>query len=72
MSISSRSAAREFERLPNFKYNVLKWDSAFTLELDAAKIADKIKKRFKWNLLIIQFPGNNSVGTDVYLPQEWI
>ncbi len=46
--------------------------SAFTLGLNTTKITDKIKKWFKWNFLIIQFPGKNSVGADVYLPQEWI
>ncbi len=47
MFISSRSGAKGLERSLCFKYNVLKWDSAFTLGLNAAKITDKIKKRFK-------------------------
>ncbi len=46
MSISSRGGAKGLERLPCFQYNVLKWDSAFALGLNAAKMTDKIKKRF--------------------------
>ncbi len=46
MSVSSRSGATGLERLPRFKYNVLKWDSAFTVRLNAANITDKIKKCF--------------------------
>ncbi len=40
---SSRSRAKGLERLPCFEYNVLKWNSAFTLELNTAKITDKTK-----------------------------
>ncbi len=70
--ISSRSGARGLERLSCFKYNILKWDGAFTLGINTAKITDKIKKCFKWNMLIIQFPEKKVVGAYVYHPQEWI
>ncbi len=45
MSISSGSGAGDLKDC--FKYNVVKWDSAFTFGLNAAKITDKIKKSFK-------------------------
>ncbi len=45
MSISCRSKARGLLRLPCLKqYNVLKWESRFTLRLSAAKNMDNIKK----------------------------
>ncbi len=51
MSISSRSRAKGLERLLRFKYNILKWDSVFTLGLNAAKITDKIKKTLQIKLV---------------------
>ncbi len=48
MFISIRSGAWGLERLTCFKYHiVLKWESRFTLRLNAAKITDCIKKLFK-------------------------
>ncbi len=42
-STSFTSGARVLQRLPCFKYyNVLKWNSRFTLGLDATKITDYI------------------------------
>ncbi len=69
MSISPRRGARLIQRLPCLKYyyDVLKWETKFTLELNDAKNADYLKKIFKW----IKFPTKNLVGTHVYLPQEW-
>ncbi len=47
MSISTRSGARGLQKLPCFKYyNVLKWESRFTLGY-AVKITDYIEKCFK-------------------------
>ncbi len=48
MPIFPGSEANGFQRLPSLKYyDALKWESIFTLELDAAKITDYIKKRIK-------------------------
>ncbi len=45
MSISPKSGGKGLQRLPCFNYyNVLKWESRFTLRLDAAKITDISKK----------------------------
>ncbi len=48
LSIFPGSAARELQRLIYLKYcYVLKWESRFTIGLNAAKNTDYIKKRFK-------------------------
>ncbi len=47
MSISPTNEARWLQRLSSSKYNVLKWESRFTLGLDAAKNIHYIKKCFK-------------------------
>ncbi len=48
MSISLKSRARGLQRLQCSKYYyVLKWESKFTLVLNAAKIIDYNKKFFK-------------------------
>ncbi len=48
ISISLRSRARWLQILPFLKYfNVLEWESRFTLGLNAAKNTDYIKKSFK-------------------------
>ncbi len=48
MSILLSSRAGGLERLPYLKFcNALKRDIIFTLEGDAAKITDYIKKHFK-------------------------
>ncbi len=49
ISISRRSRGRGLQRLSFLKYyyNVLEWESRFTLEMDAAKITDYIRKFFK-------------------------
>ncbi len=45
ISIFPRSGARGLERLPSLKYyNVLKWESRFTLGLNDAESAHYIKK----------------------------
>ncbi len=49
-----------------------KWESRFTLlGLDPAKDTHYIQKCFGWELLGIEFPTSESVGTSVYLTQEW-
>ncbi len=73
MSISSRSGDRELQRLP-----CLKWESRFTLGLNAVKNATYIKKL---QIKIVQnsisykktqrFPTINSVGAYLYQPQKW-
>ncbi len=66
------SGSRRLKRLPCLKYyNAQQWESTFTRGLNAAKITDKIKQRFKLKLSLIQFPTKNSVGSYVYLLQEW-
>ncbi len=41
MSYLPQEGGRVLERLPSLKYyNVLKWESKFTLTLNAAKISD--------------------------------
>ncbi len=49
MSVSHRSGAKRKQRLQSLKYyyNVLKWESRFTLGLDAAKNTHYIKTCFK-------------------------
>ncbi len=48
MYISPRSGAMGLQRLPCSKYyNVLKWESRFTLGHNAAKNMDYMKKCFK-------------------------
>ncbi len=48
MSTSPRSGASGLQRLSCFiYYNVLKWESIFTLGLDIDKITDFIAKRFE-------------------------
>ncbi len=48
MSISLQSGAMGLQRLIYFNYfNVLKWKSRFSLELNAAKNMDYMRKRFK-------------------------
>ncbi len=42
MSFSSKSGARRFQRLI-FWYNILKWESKFTLGLNTAEIINIIK-----------------------------
>ncbi len=53
------------------KYNVLKWKSRFTVELNAAENTSYIKKYFKYKLLNMKFPTKKSAGACVYLCQEW-
>ncbi len=48
-------------------YNVLKWESRFTLKLKAAINTDYIKEFFKRKLLRIKFPAKNSVDAYYYL-----
>ncbi len=50
-------------------YNVLVWESRFTLGLNASKSTDCIEKCFKQKLYKIKFPLKNSVGAYVYFPQ---
>ncbi len=46
--ILTRNGAKGFERWPRFKYyTVQKLESKFTLEFNAPKITDYIRKRFK-------------------------
>ncbi len=48
MPIFPKSGAKGLQKLPFSKYyKVLKWESRFTLGLNAAENADHIKKRFK-------------------------
>ncbi len=53
MSISPVSGTVELQRLQCLKYyyNVLKWESKFSLGLNAAKITDYIKKWLKQKLI---------------------
>ncbi len=69
MSISPRSRGRGALKIAIFE--ILEWESKFTLGLNAAKNTNFIKKGFKWKLFRIQFPTKNSVGAYVYLSQEW-
>ncbi len=55
----------------NTAYNALKWESIFTLGLNAAKSTNYIEKCFKQKLLRIKFPIKNSTEAYLYLPQEW-
>ncbi len=49
-------------------FEILEWESKFTLGLNAAKDTDIcINKNFKYKLFKIQFPTKNSVGAFVYL-----
>ncbi len=64
MSVSLRSGARKLQRLPPLKYNLLKWESRFNLELNAAQ------KCFKYKLLSIKFLTKKSDFLQ-YFPQEW-
>ncbi len=55
ISISFRKGGKRLRRLPFLKYyNVLEWESRFTLGLNTAK--KKIKKSFKKKLFRIKFP----------------
>ncbi len=68
-SISSRIGARGLQRLSLVKYyNVLEWESRFTLGLNAAKNTDYFKKFFK-KLFRIKYHTENSVknSLDAYL-----
>ncbi len=55
-----------------FKYNVLKWDSELILERSVLPKLLMKSKNASNETLINQLRGKNSVGADVYLPQEWI
>ncbi len=52
-------------------YDGHKWESRFTLALNAAKNIDYTEKCFKQKLSTIKFAANNSVYTYLYLSQEW-
>ncbi len=63
ISISPRSGAKGFERLPFLKYyDVMEWESRFTLGLNPGKNADYIKKCFKQKLFRIKHPTKNSLN----------
>ncbi len=56
MSLSSRSGARGLERLPWLKYyNVMKWESRFTLRLNTAQIFIISKKASNKNCPELNF-----------------
>ncbi len=60
ISISPGSGAKNFQRLPFFKYyHKLEWESKFILRLDAAKTTDDIKKFFKQNCSELNFQQKN-------------
>ncbi len=67
----SRIGARGLQTLPFFKYNVLKWETRFTLGLNAAKSTDYNKTYFKQKLFGIKFPTKNSLDAYPCLLQEW-
>ncbi len=72
MSISPKRGVKDLQRLISFKcYKVLKWESRFTLGLNAAKNTDYIKKSFKEKLFWIKFSIKNLVSAYVYLSSEW-
>ncbi len=55
--ISPRSGARGYQKLQFLKYyNVLEWESGFTLGMDAANNTNYIKKSLKQKLFSIKFP----------------
>ncbi len=71
-SFSNRSGGNGPQRLPFLKYyNVPKWESRFTVVMNAAKNKDYIKQFFKQKLLRIKFPIKNSMDAYLYLLQEW-
>ncbi len=62
ISISLRNGANGLQILPFLKYyNVLEWESRFTLGLNAAENIDYLKISFKQKLFRIKFPTKNSV-----------
>ncbi len=52
-------------------YNTPKWESRFTLGLNAAKNIDYNEKWFKQKSRKIKFLTKNSVEAYLYLPQEY-
>ncbi len=72
MSTFPRSGVRELQKLLSSKYYyVLKWESRFTLKLDAAKNMHYVKNFLKSQMFKIKFQTKKSVDTYVYRPQEW-
>ncbi len=72
MFIFPKSGARGPQTLTCLKYyNILKWESKFTLGLKTAKNINYIKKCFKQKLFRIKITTKNLVGTYIYLSQEW-
>ncbi len=53
------------------RWRTLKYESRFTLALNAAKSIDYIEKFSKRKLRRIKFPIKNSVEAYLYLHQEW-
>ncbi len=51
-------------------YNVLEWESRFTLGRDATKNTDYIKKFLKQKLFRIKFTTKNSEDAYLYFSQE--
>ncbi len=72
MSISFRSRAWGLEWSPSLKYyNVLKQESRFTLELNAAKIRVISKKASNKSCWALKFRTKELVVDYICLPQEW-
>ncbi len=67
ISIFTRSRARNLQRLPFLKYNVLEQESWLTLGLNAAESTNYIEKCFNRKLYKIEFPTKSSRGAYVYL-----
>ncbi len=64
--ISSRSGARGHQRFVNFE--IVHWNSMFTLELNAVVSTDYIEKCFHQKISKIEFPTKTLLSAYVYLP----